>query len=61
MAKVSHMVLPLSDVGRSRDWYVNKRGFQVEGERGAWSASQINRVWWSFCRKPQQRGPKTGL
>jgi catechol 2,3-dioxygenase-like lactoylglutathione lyase family enzyme len=34
MAKVSHMVLPVSDVGRSRDWYVNKLGFQVERERG---------------------------
>src|SRR2546426_12619603 len=30
MAKVSHMVLPVSDVHRSRDWYVDKLGFKVE-------------------------------
>jgi catechol 2,3-dioxygenase-like lactoylglutathione lyase family enzyme len=26
MAKVSHIVLPVSDVLRSREWYVNKLG-----------------------------------
>src|SRR5262249_58887712 len=34
MAKISHMVLPVSDVGQSRDWYVNKLGFQLDRERG---------------------------
>ena len=32
MAKVSHMVLPVSDVHKSRDWYVDKLGFKVERE-----------------------------
>ena len=32
MAKVSHMVLPVSDVRKSRDWYVDKLGFTVERE-----------------------------
>jgi catechol 2,3-dioxygenase-like lactoylglutathione lyase family enzyme len=29
MAKVSHIVLPVSDVSRSREWYVNKLGFTL--------------------------------
>jgi len=32
MAKVSHIVLPVSDVPRSRDWYVNQLGFTLERE-----------------------------
>jgi catechol 2,3-dioxygenase-like lactoylglutathione lyase family enzyme len=32
MANVSHMVLPVSDVHKSRDWYANKLGFKVERE-----------------------------
>jgi catechol 2,3-dioxygenase-like lactoylglutathione lyase family enzyme len=32
MAKVSHMVLPVSDARKSRDWYVDKLGFTVERE-----------------------------
>jgi len=32
MAKVSHMVLPVSDLNKSRDWYVNKLGFKLERE-----------------------------
>ena len=32
MAKVSHIVLPVSDVHKSRDWYVDKLGFKVERE-----------------------------
>lgn len=32
MAKVSHIVLPVSDVPRSREWYVNKLGFTFERE-----------------------------
>ena len=32
MAKVSHMVLPVSDIRKSRDWYVDKLGFKVERE-----------------------------
>ena len=33
MAKVSHMVLPVSDLHKSRDWYVDKLGFKLERER----------------------------
>jgi catechol 2,3-dioxygenase-like lactoylglutathione lyase family enzyme len=32
MAKVSHIVLPVADVPRSREWYVNKLGFTLERE-----------------------------
>lgn len=32
MATVSHMVLPVSDVHKSRDWYVDRLGFTVERE-----------------------------
>ena len=31
-ARVSHMVLPVSDLQRSRDWYVEKLGFAFERE-----------------------------
>jgi len=33
MAKVSHMVLPVADPGKSRDWYVNNLGFELAFER----------------------------
>ena len=33
MAKLSHMVLPVTDVGKSRDWYVNNLDFNLEFER----------------------------
>jgi len=33
MAKISHMALPVSDVSKARDWYVDKLGFQLERER----------------------------
>jgi catechol 2,3-dioxygenase-like lactoylglutathione lyase family enzyme len=33
MAKLSHMVLPVTDVGKSRDWYVNNLDFKLEFER----------------------------
>jgi len=32
MVKISHMVLPVSDVRKARDWYVNKLGFKLERE-----------------------------
>jgi catechol 2,3-dioxygenase-like lactoylglutathione lyase family enzyme len=32
MAKISHIVLPVSDIPRSREWYVNKLGFTLERE-----------------------------
>jgi catechol 2,3-dioxygenase-like lactoylglutathione lyase family enzyme len=33
MAKVSHIFLPVSDVQKSREWYVNKLDFTLERER----------------------------
>jgi len=33
MTKLSHMVLPVTDVGKSRDWYVNNLDFKLEFER----------------------------
>ena len=33
MAKISHIVLPVSDIHKSREWYVNKLGFTLERER----------------------------
>ena len=33
MVKVSHMVLPVTDVRKSRDWYVNSLDFKLEFER----------------------------
>ena len=33
MARVSHMVLPVSDILKSRDWYVNRLGFALERVR----------------------------
>jgi catechol 2,3-dioxygenase-like lactoylglutathione lyase family enzyme len=33
MTKISHMVLPVSDLTKSRDWYVDKLGFKLERER----------------------------
>jgi catechol 2,3-dioxygenase-like lactoylglutathione lyase family enzyme len=33
MARVSHMVLPVSDVRKSHDWYVDKLGFTLERNR----------------------------
>ena len=33
MAKVTHMVLPVTDVRKSRDWYVNNLDFKLGFER----------------------------
>jgi catechol 2,3-dioxygenase-like lactoylglutathione lyase family enzyme len=33
MANVSHLVLPVSDLQKSRSWYVDKLGFTLERER----------------------------
>jgi predicted enzyme related to lactoylglutathione lyase len=33
MVKVTHMVLPVTDVAKSRDWYVNNLDFKLEFER----------------------------
>lgn len=33
MSRVSHMVLPVADLRRLRDWYVGKLGFALEREQ----------------------------
>lgn len=33
MANISHMVLPVTDLQKSRDWYVEKLGFTAEREQ----------------------------
>ena len=33
MAKVNHLVLPVTDLQKSRDWYVGKLGFTLEREQ----------------------------
>ena len=33
MAKISHIVLPVSNVQKAREWYVNRLGFTLERER----------------------------
>jgi catechol 2,3-dioxygenase-like lactoylglutathione lyase family enzyme len=33
MVKITHMVLPVNDVLKSRDWYVNNLEFKLEFER----------------------------
>src|ERR1700761_9849447 len=33
MARVSHMVLPVSDLLKSREWYVDSLGFSVDREQ----------------------------
>lgn len=35
MAKVTHLVLFVTDLQKSREWYVDKLGFNFESERGA--------------------------
>ncbi len=32
MPRISHIVLPVTDLQKSRDWYVGKLGFKVERE-----------------------------
>jgi len=33
MVKISHLVLPVTDISKSRDWYVDSLGFRLEFER----------------------------
>lgn len=42
MVKFDHMALPVSNVRRSRDWYVKNLGFKIEFERGGIVALQDN-------------------
>jgi catechol 2,3-dioxygenase-like lactoylglutathione lyase family enzyme len=55
MVKFDHMSLPVSDVQRSRDWYVRNLGFKVEFERGGVSAIQDSAGFTIFLRKASKR------
>jgi catechol 2,3-dioxygenase-like lactoylglutathione lyase family enzyme len=55
MVKFDHMTLPVSDVRRSRDWYVNELGFKVEFERGGIAAIQDSAGFTIFLRKAGKR------
>jgi catechol 2,3-dioxygenase-like lactoylglutathione lyase family enzyme len=55
MVKFDHMTLPVSDVRRSRDWYVDKLGFKVEFERGGIIAIQDSAGFTIFLRKANKR------
>ena len=55
MVKFDHMTLPVSDVRRSRDWYVKRLGFKVEFERGGIAAIQDSAGFTIFLRKASKR------
>lgn len=55
MVKFDHMALPVSNVRKSRDWYVNNLGFKVEFERGGISAIQDSAGFTIFLRKSNKR------
>ncbi|HYB92244.1 MAG TPA: VOC family protein [Candidatus Binataceae bacterium] len=55
MVKFDHMVLPVSNVRRSRDWYVKNLGFKVEFERNGVAAIQDTAGFTIFLRKAAKR------
>jgi catechol 2,3-dioxygenase-like lactoylglutathione lyase family enzyme len=55
MVKFDHMALPVSNVRRSRDWYVKNLGFKVEFERGGIAALQDSAGFTIFLRKAIKR------
>ena len=55
MVKFDHMNLPVSDVRKSRDWYVSNLGFKVEFERGGIVAIQDSAGFTIFLRKASKR------
>ena len=57
MVKFDHMTLPVSNVRKSRDWYVNNLGFKVEFERGGITAIQDSAGFTIFLRKATKRLP----
>ena len=60
MVKFDHMTLPVSDVRKSRDWYVNNLGFKVEFERGGIIAIQDSAGFTIFLRKASNFGRRQG-
>lgn len=55
MVRFDHMALPVSDVRRSRDWYVRNLGFKVEFEHGGITAIQDSAGFTIFLRKATRR------
>jgi catechol 2,3-dioxygenase-like lactoylglutathione lyase family enzyme len=51
MVKFDHMALPVSNVRRSRDWYLRKLGFKIEFERGGIVAIQDSAGFTIFLAK----------
>ena len=49
------MALPVSNVRRSRDWYVKNLGFKVEFERGGIAAIQDSAGFTIFLQKASKR------
>ena len=51
MVKFDHMSLPVTNIRRSRDWYVKHLGFKVEFERGGITAIQDSAGFTIFLSK----------
>ncbi len=51
MVKFDHMALPVSNVRRSRDWYLKNLGFKIEFERGGIVALQDSAGFTIFLMK----------
>lgn len=57
MVKFDHMSLPVTNVRKSRDWYVKNLGFKVEFDRGGISAIQDSVGFTIFLAKAQKSLP----
>jgi catechol 2,3-dioxygenase-like lactoylglutathione lyase family enzyme len=57
MVKFDHMSLPVTNVRKSRDWYVKNLGFKVEFERGGITAIQDSAGFTIFLAKAQKSLP----
>jgi catechol 2,3-dioxygenase-like lactoylglutathione lyase family enzyme len=57
MVKFDHMSLPVTNVRKSRDWYVKNLGFKVEFERGGIAAIQDPAGFTIFLAKAQKSLP----
>ena len=55
MIRFDHMALPVSNVQKSRDWYVRHLGFKVEFERGGIIALQDSAGFTIFLQKAAKR------
>jgi catechol 2,3-dioxygenase-like lactoylglutathione lyase family enzyme len=55
MVKFGHVNLPVADPKRSRDWYVNNFGFEVEFDRGEIIAIRDNADLTIFLYAPKEK------